>query len=91
MVVILFQRGSSMKRNAMALMLALVVAIAAGSGYAQARKAEKPEKTKDPVCGMMVDKDPKLSTTFKGETYYFCSKADMDEFKKTPDKFARKS
>jgi YHS domain-containing protein len=79
-----------MKRFATAAVLVLVVMMACASGYAQSKKAEKPEKAKDPVCGLIVDKDPKLSTSFKGETYYFCSKADLDEFKKTPDKFVKK-
>ena len=38
----------------------------------------------------MVDKDPKLSSAYKGETYYFCSKADLDEFKKNPEKYVKK-
>ena len=58
------------------------------TALAQAKKA--PEKAKDPVCGISVDKDPKLSASYKGETYYFCSKADMDKFKKEPEKYARK-
>ena len=79
-----------MKRTALAMILILVVLTASMSGFAQAKKGEKPEKAKDPVCGLMVDKDPKLSTAYKGETYYFCSKADLDEFKKNPDKYAKK-
>ena len=85
-----FQEVGEMKRTALAFLLILVVTMTSLSGIAQARKAEKPEKAKDPVCGLMVDKDPKLSTPYKGEMYYFCSKADLDEFKKTPDKYARK-
>ena len=49
-----------------------------------------PPKAKDPVCGIMVDKDPDLSANHKGETYYFCSKADMDKFKKEPEKYVKK-
>jgi YHS domain-containing protein len=56
----------------------------------QARKPERAEKVKDPVCGIMVEKDPELSATHRGETYYFCSRADMAEFKKAPDKYAKK-
>jgi len=47
-------------------------------------------KVKDPVCGIMVDKNPALSYTYKGETYYFCSKADQEKFKEAPDKYAKK-
>ena len=79
-----------MKRTALAVVLIVVVVMASVSGFAQAKKSEKPEKAKDPVCGLMVDKDPKLSTTHKGETYYFCSRADLDEFKKNPDKYVKK-
>ena len=35
-----------------------------------------------------MDKDPNLSANYKGETYYFCSKADMEKFKKEPEKYA---
>ena len=79
-----------MKRTALALVLILVVLTASVSGLAQAKKAEKPEKAKDPVCGLMVDKDPKLSMSYKGETYYFCSKTDLDEFRKNPEKYVKK-
>jgi len=85
-----------MKRTALALIFALAVLTAGVHGWAQGSRAhrnersEKAEKAKDPVCGMMVDKDPRLSTTHKGETYYFCSKADLEEFKKNPEKYARK-
>ena len=79
-----------MKRTALAVILILVVFTAAVSGFAQARKGERPEKAKDPVCGLMVHKDPKLSTGYKGETYYFCSRTDLDEFKKNPEKYVKK-
>ena len=79
-----------MKRTALAMVLILVVVFASVSGLSQAKKQEKPEKAKDPVCGLMVDKDPKLSNSYKGETYYFCSKADLEEFKKNPDKYVKK-
>jgi YHS domain-containing protein len=80
-----------MRRTVLATILILVVLTAAMSGFAQAKKAEKPEKAKDPVCGLMVDKNPKLSTTYKGETYYFCSRTDLEEFKKAPEKYVKKS
>jgi Cu+-exporting ATPase len=79
-----------MNRTALAMVLILAIALATVSGFAQAKKGEKAEKAKDPVCGMMVDKDPALSANHKGEAYYFCSKADMDQFKKAPDKYAKK-
>jgi YHS domain-containing protein len=50
----------------------------------------KGERAKDPVCGLSVDKDPDLSASFQGETYYFCSKADRDLFRRTPEKYVKK-
>ena len=76
-----------MKRQVLAVMLIAALAVLSVSAFAQAKKVEK---AKDPVCGMMVDKDPDLSTGYKGETYYFCSRADMDQFKKNPEKYAKK-
>ena len=76
-----------MKKQVLAVMLIAALAVLSVSALAQAKKVEK---AKDPVCGMMVDKDPDLSTTHKGETYYFCSRADMDQFKKNPEKYAKK-
>jgi YHS domain-containing protein len=49
----------------------------------------RPEKVRDPVCGLMVEKDPELSAVYKGNTYYFCSKADRDKFKKNPEKYVK--
>jgi len=79
-----------MKRKVLSTIFILVVitAIAVSGQTPQSRKS--PEKAKDPVCGLMVEKDPNLSTNYKGETYYFCSKADLEKFKKEPEKYARK-
>lgn len=49
----------------------------------------RPEKVRDPVCGIMVEKDPQLAAEYKGKTYYFCSKADRDKFKQSPQKYVR--
>ena len=76
-----------MKRAAIALILIAVITMVALGAFAQAKKTEQ---AKDPVCGIMVEKDPNLSVSHKGETYYFCSKADMEQFKKSPDKYAKK-
>ena len=75
-----------MKRATIALVLIAVIAMTSMFAFAQARKTDK---VKDPVCGIMVDKDPDLAATHKGEVYYFCSKADMEQFKKNPDKYAK--
>lgn len=45
-----------------------------------------------PVKGTVVnaEKSP-AKTTYKGKTYYFCSKKVMQEFKKTPEAFLKKT
>jgi YHS domain-containing protein len=50
-------------------------------------QAPKPQKVRDPVCGLMVVKNPELSITYDRQTYYFCSKADRDTFKGRPNKY----
>jgi YHS domain-containing protein len=62
--------------------------------FAQADKQQKnlkprPEKARDPVCGIMVEKDPNLSANYDGTTYYFCSKADRETFRKNPRKYVK--
>ena len=79
-----------MKRAALALVLVMAVLLASTSGIAQAKRGEKAEKAKDPVCGLMVDKNPELSANYKGETYYFCTKTDLEQFKKAPEKYVKK-
>jgi Cu+-exporting ATPase len=79
-----------MKRAALALVLIMAVLLASTSGIAQAKRGEKAEKAKDPVCGLMVDKNPELSANYKGETYYFCTKTDLEQFKKAPEKYVKK-
>ena len=79
-----------MRRSIRALILIVALASAAMTTFAQAKKAEKAEKVKDPVCGIMVEKNPELSYTYKGETYYFCSKADAEKFKQVPEKYVKK-
>ena len=77
-----------MKRKVLAVMLVLVLAVTAITVLGQGKKAS--EKAKDPVCGIMVDKDPNLSYNYKGETFYFCSKADMEKFRKEPEVYLKK-
>jgi Cu+-exporting ATPase len=81
-----------MKRPAIVLLIIIVVCVFSSSMISQTKApAQKPKKAVDPVCGLTVDKLPELSYAYKGETYYFCSKADLDKFKKTPDKYSRKT
>jgi len=77
-----------MGRTVVAVALILILATTSMTAFAQAKKSS--EKARDPVCGLMVDKDPNLSANYRGETYYFCSKADMEKFKKEPEKYVRK-
>jgi YHS domain-containing protein len=77
-----------MRRKVVSVAVILVLAVFLTAAFGQAKKSA--ERAKDPVCGIMVDKNPDLSVNHKGETYYFCSKADMETFKKDPDKYAKK-
>ena len=76
-----------MKRAAIAVILVIVIAVTSTVVFAQGKKADK---AKDPVCGLVVEKNPELSVAHKGEVYYFCSKADMEQFKKNPEKYEKK-
>ena len=76
-----------MRRSIVAMVLILVIATMSVTAFSHAKKTEK---VKNPVCGIMVAKDPNLSSTYKGETYYFCSKADAEKFKKEPEKYIKK-
>ena len=45
-------------------------------------------EVKDPVCSMTVDpKTAAEKSTYKGKTYYFCSKEDKATFMKSPEKY----
>ena len=79
-----------MRRSILAIILIMTIAAVSVTALAQAKKAEKPEKGKDVVCGMMIDPDPALSLKHSGEVFYFCSKADMEKFKKESQKYLRK-
>jgi YHS domain-containing protein len=44
----------------------------------------------DPVCGMKVDEATATEkATFKGKTYFFCSKECKDTFNASPEKYVR--
>jgi YHS domain-containing protein len=87
-----------MKRAVLAVAIVLVVVTTTMTGLTQGRRGllgpgrrtERVEKVRDPVCGIMVDKDPQLMVSFRGENYYFCSKADMEKFKKEPERYISK-
>lgn len=43
----------------------------------------------DPVCGMTVDPNRAAgSTTYQGQTYWFCSPGCLSKFKADPAKYA---
>jgi YHS domain-containing protein len=59
------------------------------AGVSLADDAPKTE-VKDPVCSMAVQ--PKTAAdkaTYKGKTYYFCSKEDKETFLKSPEKYVK--
>jgi YHS domain-containing protein len=79
-----------MRRHISVVLVVLTIAIVLSSAAAQNHRSLRPEKAKDPVCGMMVDKDPNLATSFKGEVYFFCSRTDLELFKKNPERYLKK-
>jgi YHS domain-containing protein len=80
-----------MKRRYIAILMVIAVVLISSSMISQSKSpSEKPQKAVDPVCGLTVDKLPELSMTYKGETYYFCSAADLKKFKDNPGKYAKK-
>jgi Cu(I)/Ag(I) efflux system membrane fusion protein len=51
----------------------------------------RPQKFIDPVCGMEAAKNEEFAHTFQGKKYYFCSKEDLEKFKKNPEKYVGQS
>ncbi len=46
----------------------------------------------DPVCTMTIDSENAAGhETWKGKTYYFCSKVCQDKFHATPDWYTREA
>jgi YHS domain-containing protein len=45
------------------------------------------EKAIDPVCGMEVDRDPRLVHPHLGRSYWFCGEDCKLEFQKHPERF----
>ena len=64
----------------------VVLVMGAALLFSQGKKGQ----VQDPVCMLWVDKVAELSATYKGETYYFCSKRDKDFFKDNPAKYVKK-
>lgn len=48
-------------------------------------------KVKDPVCGMTIeDTEAAATSSYDGNTYYFCSASCKERFEKNPQAFAQK-
>ena len=47
------------------------------------------KETKDPVCGMTVDRQKSTAASaYRGKTYHFCSASCRDKFEQAPEKYA---
>jgi YHS domain-containing protein len=57
--------------------------------FSQSGGAERDDRARDPVCKIMVKKDPELSVKIGETTYYFCMKKDMVAFQKNPEKYLK--
>jgi uncharacterized protein len=88
--MLLFRQNLFMKNRRRLIVIFVVLLGLSGLVLGQARKSNlRPEKVRDPVCGIMVEKDPQLAAEYKGKTYYFCSNADRDKFKQSPQKYVK--
>jgi P-type Cu+ transporter len=47
----------------------------------------RPERVRDPVCGIAVEKNPQLSAEYRGRVYFFCSNADKNKFRDNPQEY----
>ena len=48
------------------------------------------EQVKDPVCGMIIDKDQAGATAeYQGQTYYFCAPGCKTAFEREPEKYVQ--
>lgn len=53
---------------------------------------KREEKTKDPVCGMEIDKNKtQFSSKMNEEVYYFCSENCKQKFNTKPEMYVTKS
>lgn len=56
----------------------------------QPASASPQAKAKDPICFKDVDTQGAEKATYKGKTYYFCSKADKGKFLADPDTYVKR-
>ena len=60
-------------------------------GKLRDRKSEQHEWTRDPVCGMCVDRwTAELTSEYRDTTYAFCSRGCQKKFNTNPDEFANR-
>ncbi len=52
-------------------------------------KSKTENKLTCPVCGMDVNENSEFKASSQGETFYFCSEEDKQEFKIHPSKYAK--
>ena len=71
------------------LAIVFLFAVLTLSVFAFGQQRMRPPRVTDPVCGLRVVKDPELTSTYKGKTFYFCSHHDRDAFRKNPAKYLR--
>lgn len=45
---------------------------------------------RDPVCTMKIEKECKISSTYKGKKYHFCSDDCKKAFEVAPEKYVEK-
>ena len=50
--------------------------------------AASADKVKDPICGMMIDKEKAIKHTHEKANYYFCNEECLKKFKADPAKYA---
>lgn len=60
-----------------------------GHGHGQHRgHGDTDGETKDPVCGMTVDRQKSSAAgAYRGKTYHFCSNSCRDKFEQAPEKY----
>lgn len=79
----------SIERALLGAAAAVLLGAATIGVLAQNEPAKTTETAVDPVCGITVQRNPKLSLQYEDQTYYFCMKADLEAFRKNPEKYVR--
>lgn len=78
------------RREILRTLFASSVAVASAVAGTSAQDQKPAEKTKDPVCGMTIDKaSAKGKSEYEGKTYYFCSDGCKKKFDADPRKYVQ--